>query len=313
MTASTDVAPRRAGQRLAARYYALHPSYRLLLRWALITVLTIVAFQASIASLVQTTRGGGLGGFVWTVVVVGILVALGVSRWHRTELPIHDRQTDVIVGTMGLVLALLIQRRVAPAVRAVLPSVAAGPGGDVAVRTQREHRPVRTASGRQVRVGLGHGAAAGLPAALLPPGHRPRWRQGGRGRRHAGDLGRGNGHRARPDLPAWLDRFTRLLGLRCDGPAGHDDLLLRRATAGLSADSGGDDDVRGGRRVLPARPSRSTKAAVGPQGRAARRPPGVGRRARRGRRRDRTRLRASPADGGCHGRRRRERRCAAAG
>jgi len=42
------------------------------------------------------------------VVVVGILVALGISRWHRTELPIHDRQTDVIVGTMGLVLALLI-------------------------------------------------------------------------------------------------------------------------------------------------------------------------------------------------------------
>lgn len=109
MAASTDVGPREAGRQLAARYYALHPSYRLLLRWALITVLTVVAFRASIASLVQTTRGGGLGGFVWTVVVVGILVALGVSRWHRTELPIHDRQTDVIVGTMGLVLALLIQ------------------------------------------------------------------------------------------------------------------------------------------------------------------------------------------------------------
>jgi hypothetical protein len=108
MTASTDVGPRRAGRQLAAWYYALHPSYRLVLRWALITVLTFVAFRASIASLVQTTRGGGLGGFVWTVVVVGILVALGISRWHRTELPIHDRQTDVIVGTMGLVLALLI-------------------------------------------------------------------------------------------------------------------------------------------------------------------------------------------------------------
>src|SRR3954463_10899295 len=108
MTASTDVGPRRAGRQLAAWYYALHPSYRLVLRWVLITVLTFVAFHASIASLVQTTRGGGLGGFVWTVVVVGILVALGISRWHRTELPIHDRQTDVIVGTMGLVLALLI-------------------------------------------------------------------------------------------------------------------------------------------------------------------------------------------------------------
>jgi hypothetical protein len=108
MKASGDVATGRAVQRLAAWYYALHPSYRLALRWGLITVLTAVAFQSSIASLVQTTRAGGLGGFVWTVVVVAILVALGVSRWHRTELPIHDRQTDVIVGTMGLVLGLLI-------------------------------------------------------------------------------------------------------------------------------------------------------------------------------------------------------------
>src|ERR1700754_1706312 len=108
MTASTDVGSGRAGQKLADQYYALHPGYRLFLRWALILALTIIAFHSSVASLVQTTRGGGLGGFVWTVVVGGILGALVISRWHRPELPIHDRQTDVIVGTMGLVLALLI-------------------------------------------------------------------------------------------------------------------------------------------------------------------------------------------------------------
>ncbi len=108
MTATTDVRPPRAGQRLAAWYHDLHPGYRLPLRWGLIVTMTGVAFHDSIVSLVQTTRAGGLGGFVWAVVVVGTLVALGVSRWHRNELPIHDRQTDVIVGTMGLVLALLI-------------------------------------------------------------------------------------------------------------------------------------------------------------------------------------------------------------
>lgn len=108
MTASTDVGPDRAGQKLAAWYYGLDPRYRVALRWGLIVTMTVIAFRDSIASLVQTTRAGGLGGFVWTVAVVGTLVAVGISRWRRTELPIHDRQTDVIIGTMGLVLALLI-------------------------------------------------------------------------------------------------------------------------------------------------------------------------------------------------------------
>jgi hypothetical protein len=108
MTATTDAEEARAERSLSSWYFALHPGYRLTLRWILIVAMAAIAFHASIASLVETTRGGGLGGFVWTVVVIGTLVAIGVSRWHRDELPIHDRQTDMIIGTMGLVLALLI-------------------------------------------------------------------------------------------------------------------------------------------------------------------------------------------------------------
>jgi hypothetical protein len=108
MTASTDQQSGPNERSLASWYYGLHPTYRLLLRWFLIAFMAVVAFRDSIASLAQATLAGGLGGFVWTVVVIATLVALGVSRWHRTELPIHDRQTDVIVGTMGLILALLI-------------------------------------------------------------------------------------------------------------------------------------------------------------------------------------------------------------
>ena len=88
--------------------HSLHPVYRLILRWGYIAALTVFAFQASLRSLVETTRNGGLGGYVWVVPVAGILAAIGVARRNRTELPIHDRQTDVIVGTMGLVLALLL-------------------------------------------------------------------------------------------------------------------------------------------------------------------------------------------------------------
>jgi hypothetical protein len=86
----------------------LHPVYRLILRWGYLAVLTVFAFHASLRSLVETTRSGGLGGYVWVVPVAAILAAIGVARRNRTELPIHDRQTDVIVGTMGLVLALLL-------------------------------------------------------------------------------------------------------------------------------------------------------------------------------------------------------------
>src|SRR5690349_18746784 len=86
----------------------VHPTLRLILRWALISALTGIAFHESLYSIGLTAHVGGLGGFAWTVPTVAVLVAVGVARRHRTELPIHDRQVDIIVGTMGLVLALLM-------------------------------------------------------------------------------------------------------------------------------------------------------------------------------------------------------------
>ncbi|HET6732358.1 hypothetical protein [Mycobacterium sp.] len=97
-----------------SRYYGLHPSYRLAVRWLLISILTALAFWRSFYSIGVTANEQSLGGYVWTVPTVAILVAVGVARRHRTELPIHDRQTDIIVGTMGLVLALLIQAVLLP-------------------------------------------------------------------------------------------------------------------------------------------------------------------------------------------------------
>jgi hypothetical protein len=94
---------------LVSWYYGLNPTVRLILRWVLIAALTVVAFRASLANLIQTTRQGGLIGYVWMLPVAAALAALGVSIRRRTELPIHDRQTDIIVGTMGLGLALMVQ------------------------------------------------------------------------------------------------------------------------------------------------------------------------------------------------------------
>ncbi|MEZ0342878.1 hypothetical protein ACAG25_23215 [Mycobacterium sp. pV006] len=96
------------------RYYELHPAYRLTIRWTLIVAATGVAFHDSWISLAEVARNGSLGGFVWAVPAAAILVAVAVARRKRTELPIHDRQTDIIVGIMGLGLALLIQAVLLP-------------------------------------------------------------------------------------------------------------------------------------------------------------------------------------------------------
>jgi hypothetical protein len=113
MTATVEVRPGRLAATLS-RYYETHPSYRLIVRWMFIAVLTAVAFRESFYSVGVTAHADGLGGYVWTVPTVAILVAIGVARHNRTELPIHDRQTDIIVGTMGLVLAVLIEAVLLP-------------------------------------------------------------------------------------------------------------------------------------------------------------------------------------------------------
>jgi hypothetical protein len=113
MTVTAEAQPRGFAGFLS-RYYEVHPTYRLIFRWTLIAVLTGVAFRESFRSIGVTAHAGGIGGYVWTVPTVAILVAVGVARRHRTELPIHDRQTDIIVGTMCLVLALLIESVLLP-------------------------------------------------------------------------------------------------------------------------------------------------------------------------------------------------------
>lgn len=96
------------GASLLARYLALSPQYRLVVRWALIVACVGVAFWDSIVNVAYTAYVGGAGGYVWVVPMAAILASIGIARRERTELPIHDRQTDIIVGSMGLVLTLLI-------------------------------------------------------------------------------------------------------------------------------------------------------------------------------------------------------------
>ncbi len=115
-TARAGVASRAvtAIRELTLWWYSRHPTYRLLIRWALIAACTGIAFYDSVGVLVTSTLKRGLIGYVWTVPLTAILVAIGVSRRRRGELPIHDRQTDIIVGSMGLVLAVLVEKVLLP-------------------------------------------------------------------------------------------------------------------------------------------------------------------------------------------------------
>lgn len=81
----------------------------LTLRWVFLIVATGFAFHRTIASLVGSTLESSLNGFVWLMPIAAVVAAIGVARRNRTELPIHDRQTDVIVGILGLGFALMLQ------------------------------------------------------------------------------------------------------------------------------------------------------------------------------------------------------------
>ena len=82
---------------------------RLAARWLFIAAMTVFAFHETLRSLVDSTRAGSLNGFVWLTPVAAVLAAFGVARRERVELPIHDRQTDVIIGTLGMTVALMVQ------------------------------------------------------------------------------------------------------------------------------------------------------------------------------------------------------------
>ncbi len=83
--------------------------FLLTLRWVFLFAVTGFAFHKTLLSLLDSTREGSLNGFVWLMPVAAVIAAIGVARRHRTELPIHDRQTDVIVGILGLGFAIMLQ------------------------------------------------------------------------------------------------------------------------------------------------------------------------------------------------------------
>ena len=112
---STSVRPGRGGvDRTIDWWYGRSPALRLLLRWTLIAGLTVWAFRESLRDLLHTTAAGGLVGFVWLLLPAAAVAATGIDLRRRPGPPIHDRQTDIITGTMCLVLAIVVEGVLVP-------------------------------------------------------------------------------------------------------------------------------------------------------------------------------------------------------
>lgn len=81
----------------------------LTMRWIFLAVVTVIAFHRTLRSVVESTAAGSLNGYIVLMPFAAVIAAVGVARRDRTELPIHDRQTDIIVGIIGLGFALMLQ------------------------------------------------------------------------------------------------------------------------------------------------------------------------------------------------------------
>ncbi len=90
-------------------WMAGHPRSGRVLRWGLIAAATVLAFHETLRVLVLNSFHAGVNGYTWVIPPAGLMAAYGLSGRAHRQPAIHDRQTDVIVGVMGLTLALMMQ------------------------------------------------------------------------------------------------------------------------------------------------------------------------------------------------------------
>ncbi|MFC9768911.1 hypothetical protein [Rhodococcus jostii] len=87
---------------------------RLGVRWVLITAATVLAFWRTWQQVWSSTIAGTAIGYVFVLPGLAVCAAVGVTLRRAGELPIHDRQTDKIVGGLGVVITLGIRFLLVP-------------------------------------------------------------------------------------------------------------------------------------------------------------------------------------------------------
>ncbi|MDX2355919.1 hypothetical protein [Dietzia sp. PP-33] len=83
-------------------------------RWALLTALLAAGFHETWLRVVREQAAGAGSGVLLAPILGAALTAVALHLRRRPELPIHDRQSDKIAGTIVLAIALMVQWLVLP-------------------------------------------------------------------------------------------------------------------------------------------------------------------------------------------------------
>ncbi|QNG20193.1 hypothetical protein G4H71_13435 [Rhodococcus triatomae] len=77
-------------------------------RWAIIVIAGVIGFAKTWDAVLTSVASGTTIAYVWGMPFLCLVAATGLALRKRPGLPIHDRQTDVIVGVLGMVLVLAV-------------------------------------------------------------------------------------------------------------------------------------------------------------------------------------------------------------
>jgi hypothetical protein len=81
----------------------------LVFRWSVLVCCVVVAFFSTWVRLAQEAADGAITAYVFVLPLLAVVAAQGVARRRADELPIHDRQTDNIVGGIALLVSIAIK------------------------------------------------------------------------------------------------------------------------------------------------------------------------------------------------------------
>ncbi|RMB77829.1 hypothetical protein AYK61_16550 [Rhodococcus sp. SBT000017] len=91
------------------RWRARRPLDVLVVRWVVLLACVVLAFLPTWVRLAQEASDGAITAYIFVLPLLAVVAAQGVARRRADELPIHDRQTDNIVGGIGLLVSIAIK------------------------------------------------------------------------------------------------------------------------------------------------------------------------------------------------------------
>ncbi|AZG47953.1 hypothetical protein [Gordonia insulae] len=87
---------------------------RLVLRWVVLVGMAVFAYWSTLDAILVEAKSGTLITYLPAAVVLTLMACIGIGLRQGDEFPIYDRQTDIIVGTVTLVLSLCIEAMLTP-------------------------------------------------------------------------------------------------------------------------------------------------------------------------------------------------------